>query len=124
LTTFSILLLTFLMQQCYYDSKEFLFPEVGNTCDTTNVTYTASVVPVLDQYCLGCHNNTSASSAGGNIKLENYPDVKTVADNGKLMGSVTHSSGFSWMPKGSSSKINDCSITILQIWVDSGAPNN
>ena len=118
-----LILIGFIIKSCYYDSKEYLFPQINTSCDTTNVTYSASVVPVLDQYCLGCHNNTSASSLGGNIKLENYADVKTRADNGSLVGTISHDPGYSAMPKGAS-KLDDCTITIIKKWVDSGAPND
>jgi len=111
------------MSSCYYDSKELLYPQTNNNCDTTNVTYSSSVVPVLDQYCLGCHNNTSAASLGGNIKLENYPDVKIRVDDGSLLGAIRHETGYSAMPKGAS-KIDNCKITIIEKWVESGASNN
>lgn len=108
---------------CYYDSKEYLFPQNSNGCDTTNITYNLSVKPILNNYCLSCHSNSTAASLGGNIKLENYVDVKLRADNGSLLGSVKQAGGFSPMPKGSS-KLDDCKLTIIQKWIDDGAPNN
>jgi hypothetical protein len=117
---FSIL---WLASGCYYDSEEFLYPQISNTCDTTNVTYSQSVVPLLENYCLSCHSNSMAPSSGGNIKLENYADVKIQADNHKLLGSVAHENGYSPMPLGAS-KLDDCKITTIRIWVNAGAPNN
>lgn len=117
------ILLAFIVSTCYYDSEEYLFPQINDNCDTTDVTYFNSVVPVLDQYCLGCHNNTSAASVGGNIKLEDYADVKIRVENGSLVGSISHSTGYSAMPKGAS-KLDDCTITIIKIWVDAGSPDN
>ncbi len=108
---------------CYYNSKEYLYPQVSNGCDTTNVTFNLSVKPILNSYCLSCHSNSSAASYGGNIKLENYTDVKLRADNGSLFGSVNYTGGFSQMPKGSS-KLDDCKLTIIKKWIDDGAPNN
>jgi hypothetical protein len=120
---FLFLFIILLMSSCYYDSKELLYPQTNYNCDTTNVTYSSSVVPVLEQYCLGCHNNTSASSLGGNLKLENYPDVKIRVDDGSLLGAIRQESGYSAMPKGAS-KIDNCKITIIEKWVESGAANN
>lgn len=108
---------------CYYDSKEYLYPQDIAACNTTNVTYNLSVRPILNSYCLSCHSNNSASSLGGNVRLEMYSDVILRVDDGSLIGSINHDNGFSPMPKGSS-KLNLCNITVIQKWIDDGAPNN
>ncbi len=114
---------SFLFWSCYYDSKEYLFPEISTNCDTTTITYSRSVVPVLENYCLSCHNTSSAGSLGGNIILEGYSNCKLKADDGSLLGSVSHQSGYSYMPK-NSAKLDDCSISIIELWIKSGSPNN
>jgi hypothetical protein len=108
---------------CYYDSEEFLYPKLSSLCDTTNVEFSSSIKPVLQQYCLTCHSNSSALSFGGNIMLEDHADVKIRADNGELYGSVAHLPGYSPMPKGGS-KIDDCNISVIKSWIDSGSPDN
>lgn len=108
---------------CYYDNEEFLYPKLSSSCDTNNLTFSSSVKPVLQQYCYTCHSNNSAASFGGNIKLEDYADVKISADNGKLYGTVAHLPGYSPMPKGGS-KLDDCDISMIKTWIDSGAPDN
>lgn len=112
-----------MFSRCYYDSKEYLFPELISQCDTTSISYTKTVQPVLTQYCLSCHSNNTASSFGANIRLENHSDVLSYAQNGKLLGSVIHDAGFSPMPKGSS-KLDECSINGIRAWIESGSPNN
>ena len=121
LIVFGAILIT--IHSCYYDSEEFLFPDTGSTCDTASVTFSLSVVPVLQNNCLTCHNNSAAVALGGNVKLQDYADVKLKADDGKLLGTVSHASGFVPMPQGAP-KINDCSIDIIRIWVEEGAANN
>lgn len=91
-----------------------------NTCDTTNFTYSGGVAPILNTYCIGCH---TGSSAGGGIVLTDYSSVKIQVENTKLMGSVNQLTGYSAMPK-NSPKINNCKITVLQKWINSGYPNN
>jgi hypothetical protein len=91
----------------------------GN-CDTLNVTYSGTIVPLLQSNCIGCHNNTSA---GGNINLTNYSGVLAVALNGKLFGTVNHDAGYSAMPKGGN-KLPQCQIDEIRIWIAAGAPNN
>lgn len=75
---------------------------------------------MLNTYCTGCHN--SAAPSGG-IALENYNGVQAVAGNGRLLGAITHSAGYSPMPK-NGAKLADCQIRQVQKWVASGAPNN
>jgi hypothetical protein len=116
-------LLMITVSRCYYDSEEFLFPQTSNQCDTTHVTFSNSVVPILQNSCLSCHANSVAASFGGNIKLENYADVKIQANNHKLLGSVAHENGYSPMPLGTS-KLESCKIIIIRIWVNAGALNN
>lgn len=108
---------------CYFDSEEDLLPDSGSDCDTLNVTYAASVAVILDNNCLVCHDNTSATALGGNVKLENYADVKTVADNGKLLGTISHSPGFVTMPQGAD-KLDECTISTVRKWIEAGALNN
>lgn len=111
------------LTQCYYDSEEYLYPELNSQCDTSNVTFSVSVKGVLNSNsCLGCHSNATAS-AGAGIKLEDYADVKASADNGKLLGSVLHQSGYSPMPKNGGS-LSACDIAILKKWITSQTPNN
>ena len=119
---FSASLIVFTVTTCYYDSVEFLYPETSAQCDTSHVGYSSSVVPVLQTYCLTCHNNKTAASLGGNIRLENYADVKARANDHKLLGSIAHENGYSPMPK-DASKLENCKITVIRLWINAGAPN-
>ena len=88
-------------------------------CDTTKVTFTATVWPMMQKYCIGCH---SAANPGGGVLIAGYNDMVTLAGNGSLMGSVRWESGYANMP--SSQQMSDCNISLLQNWVDDGSPNN
>jgi len=111
-----------LFNSCYYDSKEYLYPELSASCDTTNVTFSVSVKNVLSNSCLSCHSNGSAASSGGSIKLQDYVDVKVYAVNGSLMKSILHTGPFP-MPKNGGS-LSTCEINIIQKWIDAQMPNN
>jgi len=89
-------------------------------CDTTNVTFSGNVFPIVETYCLSCHNG---NSPGGGIYLRNYSDLVAVANNGKLMGSIRHDQGYSPMPK-NGNKLSDCQIATFNIWIKNGTPNN
>lgn len=106
------------LNSCYYDKADLLYPDTA--CDTSAVKYSTSVLPVLSSNCISCHGG-SAPSAG--ISLNTYAGVKLQADNGRLWGAVSHSTSFSPMPK-NSSKLNNCSLAKIRIWIAAGAPNN
>ena len=89
-------------------------------CDTLNVTYSGTIVPLLQSKCLGCHNSTTTS---GNLNMESHSGVQVVALNGRLMGSVNHDAGYTPMPFGGA-KLQSCEIAELRIWIADGAPNN
>ena len=107
-----------LFSSCYYDSEEDLYP--ATECLTTNVSFSADIVPILNNSCIGCH---SASANLGNISLEGYNAVKVHVQNGKLLGSVKHLSGFSAMPQGAP-KLESCKILKMEAWINAGSPNN
>ena len=102
---------------CYYDTEEALYP--GN-CDTVSVTYSGSVLRILEANCYACH---SSAAAQGGIVLEGYDRVKTVAGNGRLLGAITHTSGFSAMPK-NTGKMDACDIGTIRQWIAAGTVNN
>lgn len=89
-------------------------------CDTAVFTYSGAVKPIIDNKCVGCHN---PANLGGNIDLSVYTGVKTVAQNGKLFGSVSQQAGYSPMPK-NAAKLSDCELTQLQKWIAAGSLNN
>lgn len=91
-----------------------------DSCDTTNVTYSGTVAPILQTYCVGCHSGVYPD---GGILLNQYTGVAAVALNGKLVGAITHSTGFSAMPP-TGSMLPSCEIEQITKWVNDGAINN
>jgi hypothetical protein len=91
-----------------------------NGCDTAVFTFSGAVSPLMNTYCKGCHN---PASLGGGIDLSSFTTIQAQALNGKLMGSITHTSGFSPMPKGST-QLLDCQIQQVQNWITAGTLNN
>jgi hypothetical protein len=121
---YSVILLSLIstiIASCYYDVQEELHPELINAvCDTSNITYSATVSAILASNCTGCHNSSNAS---GSVILDNYNGVRTVALNGKLTGSIDHLSGYSPMPK-NTAQLNSCDRTKIRLWVENGATDN
>jgi hypothetical protein len=89
-------------------------------CDTLNVTYGATIWPLIQTNCYGCHSGANPS---GGIPLIDYNSVVAAANSGKLYGSVSHSPGFVAMPK-NAPKLSDCKIDQIRIWIENGKPNN
>jgi hypothetical protein len=94
----------------------------GSTCDTTNMTYTADVVPILQANCYVCHGSSSNSGSGG-IILEGYANLKPYATNGDLVGNITWAPGHDPMPE-NAAKLPTCEINTIIDWVNRGAQNN
>ncbi|WP_298359359.1 hypothetical protein [Runella sp.] len=90
----------------------------GTTAQT--VSYSKHLVPVLDYYCTGCHNSNTKS---GGINLTGYANVKQMAIDGVLYGSITHQIGYKPMPS-TDVKLTDCQIGLFKQWIDLGMPNN
>jgi hypothetical protein len=118
-----VLLITAIFAGCYYDNEEQLYPKLDQVCDTTGVTFSKSVQPILQTNCLGCHSATENAASGGIINLEDFTVVKVLVDGGNLFGAITHNPLNSQMPK-SGAKLDTCSITKIKIWIDKGALNN
>lgn len=106
------------LNSCYYDKADLIYPD--SACDTTAVTYSTSVLPVLSSNCINCHGGGTPSAG---ISLDTYTNVKLQVDNGRLWGAVSHSPNFSPMPK-NSNKLNVCSVEKIRLWIAAGAPNN
>lgn len=89
-------------------------------CDTTGISFSASVFPTLKTYCTGCHSGTTPSAG---IDLNSYAAVKVYAANGRLMGSINHTAGYKPMPS-STSKLGVCEISQIKAWIAEGTLNN
>jgi mono/diheme cytochrome c family protein len=87
----------------------------GN-CNTTNVTYTNTIAPMLATWCTGCHG---ASSPSAGIDLTDRAVVEKQVRSGALVGTITHAVGFAKMPP-SGAKMDDCSISKVQAWIANG----
>ena len=103
---------------CYYDVEEELYPSLE--CQTAAVTYSGTILNILEQACYGCHDRASNF---GNVTLEGYDNLRTLVDNGMLLGVIRHEPGFSPMPKNRAQLI-ECDIEKVEAWINGGALNN
>ncbi len=90
----------------------------SNSCDSTNVSYTTSIVPIVNTYCKGCHGATVAS---GGIRLDLYSEIQQVALNGQLLGAIT--GVLPLMPQ-TGVRLSNCNIGAIRNWIKEGSKNN
>lgn len=89
-------------------------------CDTTNVTYSGRIQPLIATKCQGCH---SGANPQGGLNFTAWSVLNTVALDGRLMGAVQHQNNYTAMPP-SGAMLPQCEIDMLADWVQQGAPQN
>ena len=114
------LLIFLITSSCYNDKFEALHPLDGyvDTCDTTiAATYSASIAYIVSTNCVSCHNS---STANGSVSLADYNSLVAIANDGRLLGTIEHNSGYNQMPPTGS--IKDCDLAKIKLWVTQGMP--
>ncbi len=89
-------------------------------CDTADVTFSASVFPLIQTHCTGCH---SGPTPQGGLSLTNYAQISSTANSGLLIHAVEGTGGITPMPLYQPS-LSDCAIRTLKIWIADGSPDN
>ena len=114
----SLTIFMFFFVSCYYDNEEALYPTLSNACDTTNVTYSGTIEPILNNNCYSCHSDANAAF-GGNVHLQSATDV--ISNSSKIAVAIKRTGAFPMPPSG---KLNSCAISQFDIWLRKGTPNN
>lgn len=93
--------------------------ENAGGCNTVNVSYAATVKPIIQNYCVGCHGG---SAPLGGVSLTNYTQISAAALSGSLLGSLK---GIAYVPMPyQQPPLNQCFIDRIEAWINDGAPNN
>ena len=121
LIQFAFLTSLIMLCSCKHESL-FEIPEPGPMdCDTTEVSFSGTIAPILQQNCyMGCHNGTNPSSG---FLLDNYNGVKAKVNEGRLYGAVARLTGYVAMPL-DQDPLPDCKISQIKAWIDEGALDN
>ena len=106
-----------LLSSCYYDKEDLLYGE--SLCDTIDVKYSIQVKNIIDANCRTCHN---ASSPSAQLDLTNDNTVKSIAANGRLLGSIKGDPNYKLMPP--SGKLSNCNISQIKAWINQGMKEN
>jgi len=110
-------------------------PKAKSICDDMALTYTKDIKPLLDAYCVYCHNTQKKSNG---IDLSSYEWVKEEAGKDRFMGSIEHKAGYSPMPRmlytkpigpapgppsspmAKITKLSDSTIQVINCWIENG----
>ncbi|MGD1891929.1 MAG: hypothetical protein ACFB15_15245 [Cyclobacteriaceae bacterium] len=85
----------------------------------TELFFTEEVTPIFLQNCNYCHSMELATAG---IVLDTYEDAQVVAQNGQLLGAVTHAPGYTPMPL-NAPQLPDEEITTIRRWVKAELSN-
>lgn len=113
-------LMTLVTYSCYYDNAEELL-----VCFPSDVSYRMDIQPILETRCYECHDVTNAPALGDGIVLEGYSRLLAYLEDNedKFLGSVTWDGRGSPMPP-NGSRLDNCSISKLEVWIEEGTRNN
>ncbi len=109
--------LALVMQSCYYDKEELLYP--GSTaavdCSTVPATFSANVLPIVSANCAtsGCHDAT----ASGGLTFQNHSQISGAQARINARALIEKT-----MPP--SGPLQPSEINAIKCWLESGAPNN
>lgn len=103
---------------CSYHKEDVLYPNPP-VCDTTNVTYSAVIKPLIETHCAISTCHVSGGSASTSGIFDNYAAVKAKVDNGSMYNRVVVLRD---MP--SDHVLTDCQVNQMARWIYSGALNN
>jgi hypothetical protein len=115
--TLTLVLSTVLILPACTSDKDDPEPE----CITTNVSYSATVAPIMATNCNACHSVPLPNA--GIITSTHAGLVDAAITRGRLLGAINHEPGFLPMPQGQA-RLPQCPRSQIAAWVNDGAPNN
>lgn len=114
------------IHSCTFKNEEDTY---GDYCDTSSVTFSAKIRPIMEQHCYNCHGSSNANTSGGGLEFQTYTNFKGYLDVSKdhFLSAINlqeiNGVTASVMPK-SSPKLSACEIRKLEIWIEDGYPDN
>lgn len=115
----ALLTIVMMLSSCYYDSEEDLYGNSIGNCDTVNVSFSATVLPILTANCTSCHNSTNAN---GGVITESYDALKPHVESGVFGRAINHTGPIN-MPL-DLPKLPDCELAKINAWINQDALDN
>jgi len=88
-------------------------------CDSLNVSFASTIVPIIETHCKGCHSGATPSAS---LSLTSYDQVKSAVSNKFLLDHIQQTNGYSLMPP--SASLSSCQLAQFRRWINDGTPNN
>jgi len=110
---------------CYNNKFDQVYASPASTCDTTSITYSHDIAPIIIANCYGagssCHNVGGISG----FDYTSYTGVIVNVPSGALLNDInwTPLRGNNDMPK-DAGKLDQCDINKITRWIDEGYPDN
>jgi len=114
-----LLTIVMMLSSCYYDSEEDLYGNSINNCDTVNVSFSATVLPILNANCTSCHNSTNAS---GGVITESHESLIEHVQSGVFGRAINHTGPIDMPLDGQ--KLPACELAKINAWIYQGALKN
>ena len=120
----------FMAHSCTYN--KFSPPSAGCTAaDTTNVSYSKQVAPIIASNCftsLSCHNGSSPYSG---FRYDNYASLQTFLSSpyfpqgsASFINCIRQTGGMYPNMPITGGKLSNCDISKIVNWINAGYPNN
>lgn len=117
--TLSVIAAISVFTGCFYDKEELVYPQTGTgNCDTANMTFSTTILPLINTRCNDCHTGNVTSG----FNFSNYNVLRARAISGELMNRLTTTDPSKHMPQGGP-MLPDCEIQKFRAWVARNAPN-
>jgi len=121
--TFIIVSIIFFSASCSKKKEQSLNsnnPILSSTIciDTISISYAKTIQPILNTYCVKCHDAASAQN------FTNYSSTLPFAKAGILADCITGSNSEILMPPSYDATLDSCSIKAVKNWIKEGCSNN
>jgi hypothetical protein len=111
-------LLIIICSGCTYDNVQSKYNQ--SECDLLNVSWSVDIEPLVNQFCVGCHQGSSPSAG---LLLDRYEVVKTSVLQGEFSIRINKPiTDPLKMPPNAT--LDSCAIDKLNMWIANGAPEN
>ena len=89
-------------------------------CDTTDLTWENGISTIYNAFCVQCHSEFEFYNG---IRHDTYEqELLVISDGGvKLRAVINHTGPNEPMPY-NAPKLSDCQITMIETWLENGAP--
>jgi hypothetical protein len=104
------------VSSCTYANEEDL--NGVTQCDTSAVTYSNDIVPILKDKCYRCHDAANVSTSG--YQMDTYSFLLDYVNAGSLVDRINDPVN----PMPTEGLLDECSRAKIKAWVDAGALDN